>query len=83
MITIIRKLLGHDSNNLVLIPTFGLPNNRLTCRQENYKLFKTNNMSMIDDCRMYFNFKLPSALLVQERLVSWINIVAVTIKTLK
>ena len=28
------------------------------------KLFKTNNMSIIDDCRMYTVFKLPSALLV-------------------
>ena len=31
------------------------------------KLFKTNNMSIIDDCRMYFNFKLPSALLVTRK----------------
>ena len=31
------------------------------------KLFKANNMSIIDDCRMYFNFKLPSALLVTRK----------------
>ena len=44
------------------------------------KLFKTNNMSVIDDCRMYFIFKLPGALLfTRKAIVSWINIVAVTI----
>ena len=31
------------------------------------KLFKTINMSIIEDCRTYFNFKLPSTLLVTRK----------------
>jgi hypothetical protein len=30
------------------------------------KLFKTNNMATISECAAYFNFKLPSALLVSR-----------------
>ena len=43
------------------------------------KLFKTNNALIIEDCRMYFNLKLPIVYcLLQERKVSWMNIKVAT-----
>ena len=37
------------------------------------KLFKTVNMEIIQDCRDYFNFRLPSVLIVERRKTFMLN----------